>query len=328
LSTGPDCNITCRYCLDPKEFKIDYKSCDLSTPNLARDLVAQGSNVLLTGGEPFLPKYRLCEILQELTELGLDKVGRYEIHTNGTFLNERARGIVLRGPVSALDISMDTLRPDLFDYLRRGSKFEKVWANARALVAERAAIGSNTEVKILCAMMKANSDHIVETVERVVAENMTISLNVLFRAYFSPDFSGDQSLTNLALPELTKLAEDIDYLERKYGGDGPVYLAAFKGQLQNIIAAKRAGGSGKQVVLGMASAPDLKGLTRIVLRGGAKQAVREFVTLQVLRVGEAPRKASVATLLKRGQFRAAAAKLILRYRERMNTARVFSRARK
>jgi MoaA/NifB/PqqE/SkfB family radical SAM enzyme len=157
---------------------------------LARGLVARGDDVLLTGGEPFFPKFGFAKILNELVEsYDRKSLGRFDIQTNGTYLDESVRGLLLRAPVSVVGISMDTLRPELFDYLRRGSRFEQVWDNARALVRERDAAGlREPEVKVLCAVMKANYDHLGETIDRVVTEGMGISLNILFKAYFSPIF--------------------------------------------------------------------------------------------------------------------------------------------
>lgn len=129
LSVGPDCNIFCRYCLDPDKFHINYKTCDLQVMDLAREFIATEGSILLTGGEPFLPKFKLAAALESLAEE--DSVtGEFEIRTNGMFLSPRNRDLILRGPVLSVNISMDTLREDLFEYLRKGASFENVWGNA------------------------------------------------------------------------------------------------------------------------------------------------------------------------------------------------------
>ena len=113
LSVGPDCNITCRYCLEPKQFEINYNTCDASVMNVAADLICKGGSVLLTGGEPFLPKFRLVPTLEYLS--AQDGIGGwFEIHTNGMYLKKEVRDLVLRSPVRTMNISMDTTRPELF----------------------------------------------------------------------------------------------------------------------------------------------------------------------------------------------------------------------
>lgn len=290
LSIGPDCNIFCRYCLDPDEFHIDYKTCDLGVMELAREFVAEGGSILLTGGEPFLPKFKLTEVLQQLTDRG-QVSGEFEIHTNGMFLNPRVRELILRGPVRSVDVSMDTLRKDLFEYLRKGAKFDTVWGNVRSLKLERDAQGlGHPRVMILCAVMTDTYDHIIETAERVVEAGLIISFNALFKAYYSPDFSGSHGLHNLSLGQLKKLYEDVIFLEEKYGSDGPVQIMGFKGQVENLMNARQRGKLGIQVKLG----------------GG----------------GEAPRKATIGQLLKRGQYRNASREFLRKCRNRLIRARV------
>ncbi len=277
LTIGPDCNIFCRYYLDPKEFHIDYNTCDLQVMDLARDFVAQGGEILLTGGEPFLPKFKLSQVLEQLSIIEEIK-GEFENHTNGMFLNERNRNLILRGPVRSVDISMDTLRKDLFEYLRKGADFDKVWGNVLALKKERDQLGlERPRILILCAVMTDNYSYIIETVEKAISEGLMISLNALFKSYYSSDFSGAHGLQNLEIQELRKLYDDILFLEQKYGPTGPVHYHGIKGQVENLIESKASGSKGPQVVLGDG--------------------------------GEAKRKASVRTLLRRGKFKPAIMKL-------------------
>jgi sulfatase maturation enzyme AslB (radical SAM superfamily) len=250
LTVGPDCNITCRYCLEPSQFEIDYKTCDPRVMDLCRDFIRQGGEVLLTGGEPFLPRFRLLEILRQLIEWG-DAKGRLQFHTNATYLNPEAREIVLRAPVFCANISMDTLRPQLFEFLRRGAKFHTVWDNVRALRRERDALGRrDPNIMILCAVMKANCDHIRETVDGVVAEGLGISLNALFRGYFSPDFCDAQGLHQLTRAELENLHEQLLGIERDYGPSGPVAYQGILGQTRQLLDEIRTTGKAKQVILG------------------------------------------------------------------------------
>lgn len=294
ISVGPDCNATCRYCLEPKIHEIDYNTCSVSVMDVARDFVEQGGEILITGGEPFLPKFKLAKTLVELSEESR-VTGGIEFHTNGSYLSEDVRRAILNGPVFRAHVSMDTLRPELFEFLRRGCKFSNVWENVKALRRERDERGlDRPEITILCAVMKANYDHVAETCRQVVAEGLAISLNSLFKAYFAPDFCREQGLHNLTLAQCGKVYEDILSLEAEFGTDGPIHLTGFKGQLTHLIEAKKGGEDGEQIALG----------------GG----------------GEAPRKAgrsdcrrrsSVVEHLRRGEVVAAAGSFI----DKMSIAR-------
>jgi sulfatase maturation enzyme AslB (radical SAM superfamily)/Flp pilus assembly protein TadD len=250
LSMGPDCNVTCRYCLEPGEFKMDFNTCDPAVMNIARDFVRRGGELLLTGGETFLPKWGFARALEELVNWG-DAKGTISLHTNGTYLNEKNRDLLLRGPVSVVGVSMDTLRKDLYEYLRRGTSYDLVWGNVTSLLRERAARGqSHPVITILCAVMKSTAGHIVETVDRAVEAGLGISLNALFQGYYSPAFSSQEGLHNLSPAELDKLYADVLHLEKKYGPNGRVNWQGFKGQVENQLQLARSGKGEKQVILG------------------------------------------------------------------------------
>lgn len=250
LSVGPDCNIRCRYCLDLDHFEVDFKTCNPAVMNIARDLVRRGGHLLLTGGETFLPKWGFAGVLEELAAAE-GHCGTIGLHTNGTYLNPRNRDLLLRGPVTEVGISMDTLRPELFKYLRQGASFDLVWGNARQLLRERNAAGhQRPSVVILCAVMKSTWGHLTETIDRVVSEGLGISLNALFRAHYSPDFCDQEGLHNLTVTELECLVRDLSQIESRFGPTRLVSYAGFRGQVLNLLDNARQHGGRRQVVLG------------------------------------------------------------------------------
>lgn len=281
LSVGPDCNVTCRYCLEPKEFHIDFKTCSPSVMGLAEEFVARGNSILLTGGEPFMSKFKLLPTLERLAARSQDGMGYFDIHTNGTYLDQNCRALILRAPVNVINVSMDTLRPELFEYLRRGCKFDKVWKNVNALVRERNDLGLKKPVVIiLCAVMRDTWEHIEETVQTVVDHGMGISLNALFKGYYSPDFCREQALTNLSQEQLLTLERTVASFETRYGKSGPVHYQGFLGQVRDLIEAKGAGNTGKQVALGDGGQARRKqGVIGLVLKGKPRLAVREAINL-------------------------------------------------
>ncbi len=247
LSMGPDCNIRCRYCLDVDNFQIDFGSCKSQFADFIVPFVHDGGELLLTGGETFLPKWGFVNKLRELERIGNNR-GKIEVFTNATLLDEDACNAILAAPVEFVGISMDTYKPELFEYIRRGSSFSEVLANAKRLLARRNEIQKDSlKVMILCAVLKSTADHLEQTVDFYLELGFDISLNILFKSNFSPDFCERESIDGLSLEELYSLKKQLDNIDSKWGDRA--YTASFRGQLENVIEKKRSN-SGAQQILG------------------------------------------------------------------------------
>lgn len=248
LSLGPDCNIRCRYCLDTDNFEVDFGSCKPKFADFIVPFVHNGGRLLLTGGETFLPKWGFVDKLKELVSLG-DNKGEIEVFTNATLLDDDTCETILNAPVTFVGISMDTCRPELFDYIRRGSTFEQVFSNAKRLLYKRNGRGQDkTHIRILCAVLKSTAEHLEETVDFYLNEGFELSLNILFRANFSPDFCERESIDMLSLEQMENVMEQLIRIEKRWGDK--VYSASFKGQLQNAMNKKKRNFSAQQILGG------------------------------------------------------------------------------
>jgi hypothetical protein len=98
--------------------------------------------------------------------------------------------------------------------------------------------------------MRDNYDHLLETVDGVAGEGICISLNALFKGYYSPDFCREQGLHTLTVPELQALDETITRIRERHGDNGLVGWAGLKGQVDNLLMMKRSAGANFQVALG------------------------------------------------------------------------------
>lgn len=262
LSLGPDCNIRCRYCLDTENFEVDFGSCNHKFADFIVPFVHNGGHLLLTGGETFLPKWGFVAKLKELAALGNNK-GRIEVFTNATLLDDEACDAVLTAPVDFVGISMDTSRPELFDYIRRGSSFEQVFKHAKNLLNKRNALGKTTpQISILCAVLKSTAGHLEETVDFYLKEGFDLSLNILFKANFSPDFCERESMDMLTLEELEDVESQLENIENKWGRR--VNSASFKGQLQNVIKRKKHGLNAQQILGGGGYARRKEGINPMI----------------------------------------------------------------
>jgi len=262
LSLGPDCNIRCRYCLDTDNFEVDFGSCRPKFADFIVPFVHGGGRLLLTGGETFLPKWGLVEKLNELAGMG-DNKGGIEVYTNGTLLDEAACDAVLASPVSFVGISMDTSRPELFNYIRRGSTFEQVYTNAKRLLKKRNQLGRKTpHIAILCAVLKSTAEYLEETADFFLNDGFGLSLNILFHANFSPDFCERESLDMLSLEQLENVADQLERIEKKWGKR--VYSDSFKGQLRNVISKKKERGTAQQTLGGGGYAKRKEGVNPLI----------------------------------------------------------------
>lgn len=141
-----------------------------------------------------MPKWGFVDKLKELVSLG-DNKGEIEVFTNATLLDDDTCETILNAPVTFVGISMDTCRPELFDYIRRGSTFEQVFSNAKRLLYKRNGRGQDkTHIRILCAVLKSTAEHLEETVDFYLNEGFELSLNILFRANFLPIFANGRVL--------------------------------------------------------------------------------------------------------------------------------------
>jgi len=143
--------------------KLSPKSSILSTEEiiqLARVFIGEGvKKIRLTGGEP-LVRPDIVEIIRELKKTpGLETVA---MTTNGVTLGKRL--VELKGAgLDLLNVSLDTLIPDKFQFVSRRPK--AAHAKVLASIEDALAMGY-TPLKINCVAMKGlNEDEILDFVE-------------------------------------------------------------------------------------------------------------------------------------------------------------------
>ena len=240
INLGPDCNIRCRYCMDTVNFNVNFGLCRPEIAEFIVPFVHNGGEIFLTGGETLLPKWGLVEKFRRLADLN-DNKGTIRIITNGMLLNEEACNAILNAPVSWVGISMDTCKPELYNYIRVGADFHQVLNNALRLLSMRNKTELETpEIAICCAVLKSTADHLEETVNFFLNLGFKISLTSLFKSVYSHDFCERECLDMLSVKELEDLQEQIQRCELKWGTEdkGKLFCSALKGQLENTISQK------------------------------------------------------------------------------------------
>ncbi len=145
VSVTDRCDLRCVYCMAehmtflPKKEVLTLEELD----RIASTFVSLGVRKLrLTGGEPLVRKgfMGLVESLsRHLRSGGLDEL---TLTTNGTRLAEFAEDLAGFG-VRRINVSMDTLKPDLFRKLTRGGDLSKVIGGIDAALAAGIAVKIN-----------------------------------------------------------------------------------------------------------------------------------------------------------------------------------------
>lgn len=134
LSVTDRCDLRCVYCMAehmtflPKAEVLSLEELD----RIASAFVALGTRKLrLTGGEPLVRKGMMDLVRSLGRHLRSGALDELTLTTNGTRLTEFAGELADAG-VRRINVSLDTLKPDLFRRLTRGGDLAKVLSGIRA----------------------------------------------------------------------------------------------------------------------------------------------------------------------------------------------------
>jgi cyclic pyranopterin phosphate synthase len=160
ISITDRCNLRCLYCMPPGGVTPKSHQEILSYEEIVA-IVRVGASlgidrVRLTGGEP-LVRRNLTDLVAQLRDLGTLK--DLSLTTNGVYLAAWAEGLKTAG-LDRVNISLDTLRPERFQYITHGGSVEEVLAGIEA-----AAGAELTPVKINTVAIRGfNDDELMDFV--------------------------------------------------------------------------------------------------------------------------------------------------------------------
>ncbi|MGI9176414.1 MAG: GTP 3',8-cyclase MoaA [Pirellulales bacterium] len=148
ISVTDRCNLRCTYCMPlevafkPREELLTYEE----ITRVARVAAGLGVRTIrLTGGEPLLRR-DLVELVRQL--VALPGIGEVAATTNGLLLAELA-GPLAHAGLARLNVSLDSLREDVFERIARRTGLDRVLAGLAA--ARRAGF---REIRINAVSMK------------------------------------------------------------------------------------------------------------------------------------------------------------------------------
>ncbi|HEV2362599.1 MAG TPA: GTP 3',8-cyclase MoaA [Caulobacteraceae bacterium] len=173
LSVTDRCDLRCVYCMSehmqflPKAQVLTLEELD----RIASVFISLGvTKIRLTGGEPLVRKGFMSLVESLSRRLGDGGLRELALTTNGSRLAQFAGQLADAG-VRRVNVSMDTLRPDIFRRLTRGGDLAKV---QEGIEAARAA---GLEVKInVVALKDDNAEEIPELIAWAHARGFAITL--------------------------------------------------------------------------------------------------------------------------------------------------------
>jgi len=173
LSVTDRCDLRCVYCMAehmvflPKAELLSLEELD----RIAAIFVGLGARKLrITGGEPLVRK-GVMELIQALgRRLRSGALEELTLTTNGSRLTEFAQDLAKAG-MRRINVSLDTLKPDLFHALTRGGQLQKVIEGVDAAQAAGLSVKINT-----VALARDNADEIPRLVEWAHARGCDITL--------------------------------------------------------------------------------------------------------------------------------------------------------
>ena len=145
ISVTKECNLCCAYCHG--EGQVEMLASRTLTPKEFSEIVRTGvefgvRKVKLTGGEPLL-REDITEIVQGIASVReSDYLG---LSTNGTLLEERAKDLKRAG-LRKVNVSLDTLREDVYERLTGFRKLKEVLGGVKAALSEGFEVELNTVV--------------------------------------------------------------------------------------------------------------------------------------------------------------------------------------
>jgi len=161
LSVTDRCDLRCVYCMAEHMVflpKIEVLSLE-ELDRIATAFISLGTKKLrLTGGEPLVRKGMMDLVAGLGRHLRSGALEELTLTTNGTRLAEFAPRLAGAG-VRRINVSMDTLKPDLFRTLTRGGDLAKVQAGAAAAQAAGLSVKINA-----VALRDANAAEIPDLV--------------------------------------------------------------------------------------------------------------------------------------------------------------------
>jgi radical SAM protein with 4Fe4S-binding SPASM domain len=181
LESTTKCNLNCLSC-SRRLLGTERLNKDLTIKNFKRIVkeIPSVKIIDLTGFGEFL----LCEDIQRILEYGYSKRIKFRVISNGTILGKEQISLILKY-FDSYYISFDSANKKNFEFLRKGTNYEKILNNITNLVRRKKEISSKTKIGLATSLSHLNYGEIpkiikiakeldVDSISLGVVENWTI----------------------------------------------------------------------------------------------------------------------------------------------------------
>jgi cyclic pyranopterin phosphate synthase len=192
VSVTANCNLACSYCLPEGKTQFTPHGSFLSADDFVRLVSVFGElgveRVRITGGEPLLRK-DILDIVRGIR--ALPGVRDVPLSTNGTLLERLARPLRDAG-VSGVNVSLDSLDPEVFRAMTAGGDLARVLAGIDAAIdAGLSPIKINTVI-----LRGVNEDDIERCAELSARRPVVVRFIELMPTEANHDFQADRYVSN------------------------------------------------------------------------------------------------------------------------------------
>ncbi|ESO93573.1 hypothetical protein LOTGIDRAFT_215958 [Lottia gigantea] len=235
ISLTERCNLRCQYCMPENGVDLSPKTDLLSTKeilNLSKLFVKEGiTKIRLTGGEPLVRKdlVEIIEGLNELKPMGLEAIG---ITTNGVTLSRKLPQLKQAG-LDQINISLDTLVPQKFEFVTRRKGYDKVLRSIHSSIEH-----GFQPVKINCVVMRGlNEDEICDFVQFTQDNNVDIRF-IEYMPFGGNKWNSQKMVTYQQMLDIIQSKwPDFSKLKDKDNDTSKAYkVPGFKGQVGFITS--------------------------------------------------------------------------------------------
>ena len=215
ISITDRCDLRCCYCMPKDIKKVEHKSL-LTYEELLRicKITAQLGieNIKITGGEP-LVRAGCVGFIEKLKKL--DGIKNVTLTTNGVHLIEHLQALKKTG-LNGINISLDTLKPQIYQAITQKNEFENVIKGFHACVA------TGIKTKINCVPMKGkNEDELVALAS--LAKNLSVDVRFIEMMPIGYGKEYKPVLGEEILEEIRKEYPNFIQTDEKYGFGPAVY---------------------------------------------------------------------------------------------------------
>lgn len=203
IETVNTCNARCIMCGIDFDKRKNIKMDDALFDKIINEIELNSEYVerinLFFDNEPLMDK-SLPEKIKRLKNSGIKNV---MIASNGSIISETAARKLVESGLDEIYLSIDSLKPEVYEKIRVGLSFERVYKNIRGLIKVRNDYNSSLKIRLQMVLQEENKSESKEFIEHWKQHLRKDDVVVVFRAHNwggvvdVEGFDGDENLNKI-----------------------------------------------------------------------------------------------------------------------------------